>query len=52
MISFYLTSYSIESAIGSTVVGAIWTQRMYDVVLDKMNDLNVIDAQDKARFCL
>ncbi|KAK6878186.1 Siderophore iron transporter ARN1 [Candida tropicalis] len=50
MISFYLASYSIGSGIGSAVVGAIWTQRMYSVVLDKMNDLNIVDAPEKAQY--
>ncbi|RCK59046.1 Siderophore iron transporter ARN1 [Candida viswanathii] len=50
MISFYLASYSIGSAIGSAVVGAIWTQRMYGVILDRMNQLNVSNAEELAQY--
>lgn len=49
MISFYLASYSIGSAIGSAVVGAIWTQRMYDTILRRMNDLGLPNAQELAQ---
>ncbi|RCK66706.1 Siderophore iron transporter ARN1 [Candida viswanathii] len=50
MISFYTSSYFISSAIGSAVLGAIWTQRMYSVVLEKMNSLNVPNAPELAKY--
>ncbi|KAL6452035.1 SIT1 Siderophore iron transporter 1 [Candida maltosa Xu316] len=36
MISFYLASYSIGSGVGSAVSGAIWTQKMYSLILRNM----------------
>ncbi|RCK59047.1 Siderophore iron transporter 1 [Candida viswanathii] len=49
MISFYLASYSIGSAIGSAVVGAIWTQRMYNTILRRMNEAGLPNAQELAQ---
>lgn len=41
VLSLYLATYNIGSAIGNSISGAIWTQLMYDTIVDKMQDLGV-----------
>lgn len=45
VLSLYLATYNIGSALGNSISGAIWTQLMYDTIVDKMSDLGVDTAQ-------
>lgn len=45
VLSLYLATYNIGSALGNSISGAIWTQLMYDTIVDKMNELGADTAQ-------
>lgn len=41
VLSLYLATYNIGSAIGNSISGAIWTQLMYDTIVSQMQNLGV-----------
>lgn len=45
VLSLYLATYNIGSAIGNSISGAIWTQLMYDEIVKQMSKLGVDTAQ-------
>ncbi|KAG7661809.1 uncharacterized protein J8A68_004665 [[Candida] subhashii] len=44
IISLYLASYNVGAAIGASVSGAIWTNKMPSVILGKMEQMGVSNA--------
>ena len=48
IISVYLASYWIGSSLGTSISGAIWTNRMHGVILDKMQEMNIANATELA----
>ncbi|KAI5950990.1 hypothetical protein KGF54_004064 [Candida jiufengensis] len=50
MISVYLASYWIGSCLGSSISGAIWTNKMHGVILNKMEEMNISNATALATY--
>lgn len=50
ILSVYFASYYIGSSIGASISGAIWTNKMYDVILDKMQSQGVPNAVQLAKL--
>lgn len=48
--AIFAATYQIGSAIGSSVSGAIWTQQMYQVIYDKMEELGVDTSLAKLAY--
>lgn len=48
LISVYLASYWIGTSLGTSISGAIWTNKMHGVILDKMQEMNVANATELA----
>ncbi|KAI5966806.1 uncharacterized protein KGF55_000215 [Candida pseudojiufengensis] len=44
VISIYLASYWIGSCLGTSISGAIWTNKMHGVILDKMQEMNISNS--------
>ncbi|KAF3986601.1 hypothetical protein FT663_04323 [Candidozyma haemuli var. vulneris] len=41
LLSLYLATYNIGSAIGNSISGAIWTQLMYDKIVDELDNFGI-----------
>ncbi|KAG7661808.1 uncharacterized protein J8A68_004664 [[Candida] subhashii] len=50
ILSLYYTNYVVGSSIGSSVSGALWTNKMYPTILEKMELLGVEDAPAMAQL--
>jgi SIT family siderophore-iron:H+ symporter-like MFS transporter len=46
--ALYLASYSIGSALGNTIAGAIWINTLPNHILTRFNELGIADAQELA----
>ena len=50
ILSLFYACYFIGSSIGASISGAIWTNKMYDVILDKMQSQGVPNAVQLAKL--
>ncbi|KAI5950989.1 hypothetical protein KGF54_004063 [Candida jiufengensis] len=50
IISIHLSCYYIGSALGNSVSGAIWTNKMHGVILENMEQMNISNATALASY--
>ncbi|KAG5421090.1 hypothetical protein I9W82_000180 [Candida metapsilosis] len=50
ILSVFFASFLISSSIGASISGAIWTNKMYGVVLGNMQDMGIPNAAELAKF--